>query len=238
MFKFSSYLSNRMSEMPDYTRNVSLRLSKVLDEIGVNERMVIKTRRLGLMNESIRTIGHRLKHEDVNVYNLGSRIEGTTTLGLSSDVDILFTLTRFSVIQDWSEWEPGKENLLMIQDETLSPGYCLLQILRHDVPLPEDNVYSHNWYRDRIGRVLLKNAIVNSRACEGRVRHGPAQSRDGMPGFYGNDIVFAIPCHQWPLQARQWIIQQGEGQWPSYDMKQYCKHTGWRCRSWKQRQWK
>ncbi|XP_060568965.1 uncharacterized protein LOC132727455 [Ruditapes philippinarum] len=227
MFKFSSCLSNRMSEMPYYTHNVSLRLSKVLDEIGVNERMVIKRRRLGLMNESILTIGHRLIHEeDVNVYNLGSTIEGTTTLGLSSDLDILFTLPRYRVIQDWSEWEPGVENLLMIQDDTVSPGYCLLQVLRQDVPLPVVNVINQYSYRDRIGRVLLSNAIANIVKIPEHVRHGPAQSRDETSDFYGDDIVLALYCQQWPFQARQWIAQQGEGQWPTFDMKQYCKNTG------------
>ncbi|XP_060576616.1 uncharacterized protein LOC132733938 [Ruditapes philippinarum] len=214
-----------MSEIPDYTRNVSLRLSKVLDEIGVNERMVIKTRRLELMNESMHTIGHRFIHEDVNVYFLGSRVEGTTTLGLRSDLDILLKHPRYKVIQDWSEWEPGNRKLLMIQDDTVSPGYCLLQILRQDAPLPEDNVYHQYMYRDRIGRVLLKNTIVNYRAGAEFVRHGPAQSLDEKPGFFSSDIVFAITCQKWPLQARQWIIQQGEGQWPTYDMKQYSKDT-------------
>ncbi|XP_060572707.1 uncharacterized protein LOC132730740 [Ruditapes philippinarum] len=215
-----------MSEIPDYTRNVSLRLSKVLDEIGVNERMVMKRRRLWLMKESIHTIGQRLIHEDVNVYSLGSRIEGTTTPGLSSDSDTLFKHPRYSVIQDWSEWEPGKQNLLMIQDDTVSPGYCLLQILRNDAPLPEDNVYDQYSYRDRIGRVLFKNAIVNSIPGGEYVRHGPAQSLDEIPGCYGHDIVLAISCQQWPLQARQWIAHQREGQWPTNDMKQYFKTMG------------
>jgi hypothetical protein len=132
----------RMSAISDYTRHVSLRLSKVLDEIGVNERIVIKRRRLELTNEILRTIGQQLlTHEGVNLYSLGSRVEGTTTLGLNSDLDVLLTYSRQEVIQDWSEWEIGKQNLFMIQDDTVSPGYCLLQMLRQDAPLPEENVY-------------------------------------------------------------------------------------------------
>jgi tetratricopeptide (TPR) repeat protein len=216
-----------MSEIPDFTRNVSLRLSKVLDEIGVNERMVKKRRRLEIMYEALLTIGQKLStHQDVNIYILGSKVEGTTTVGLNSDIDVLLTLTRFNVIQDWSEWELGKINLLMIQDDTVSPGYCLLQTLRQDAPLPEEKVYDQRWYRDRVGRVLLKNSIVNPTTDAERVRHGPAQSIDEKPGFYGNDIVLGFSCQQWPLQARQWMNQQSEGQWPTYDMKQYCKDTG------------
>ncbi|XP_060594784.1 uncharacterized protein LOC132749116 [Ruditapes philippinarum] len=214
-----------MSDIPDYTCNVSLRLSKVLDEIGVNERMVIKTRRLGLMNDTIQTIAQQFTDEDVNVYTIGSRVEGTTTIGLNSDEDILCTLTWHKVIQDWSEWEPGKQNLLMIQDDTVSPGYCLLQILRNDVPLPEQNVYKQSWYRDSKGRVLLKNSIVNPADDVESVRHGPAQSSDEIPGFSAYDIVFAMTCQQWPLQARHWINQQGESPWPTLDMRQYCKGT-------------
>jgi uncharacterized protein YozE (UPF0346 family) len=48
---------------------------------------------------------------------------------------------------------------------------------------------------------------------------------DEIPGFCGGDLVLAMSCQQWPLQPRQWIAQQGEGQWPTYDMKQYCKGT-------------
>ncbi|XP_060594782.1 uncharacterized protein LOC132749114 [Ruditapes philippinarum] len=215
-----------MSDIPDYTRNVSLRLSKVLDEIGVNERMVIKRRRLQLMNETLHTITTQLSQGDANVYHLGSRVEGTTTLGLNSDIDFLFTLPGYKVIEDWNEWEPDRGNLLMIQDDTVSPGYCLLQILRNDAPLSEDNVYDQYSYRDRIGRVLLKNSINNPAAGDGRVRHGPAKSRKARLGFVSQDIVLAITCQQWPLQARRWIYQHGEGQWPTYDMKQYCKDTG------------
>jgi hypothetical protein len=167
-----------MSEISEYTCNVSRRLSKVLDEIGVNERMVIKRRRLGLMNEALHTIGQQLTDEDVHVYTLGSRVEGTTTIGLNSDADALFTLPRHKVIQDWSEWEIGKQNLLMIQDETVSPGYCLLQILRNDAPLPEDNMYDQFGYKDRTGRVLLNYAKVNCVRDAEHVIHGPAYSMD------------------------------------------------------------
>ncbi|XP_060554215.1 uncharacterized protein LOC132715241 [Ruditapes philippinarum] len=215
-----------MSENPDYTRNVSLRLSKVLYEIGMNERMVIKCRRLQLLNEILCTITQQLSYAGVNVYYLGSRVEGTTTPGIYSDEDLLFTHAGYSVIQDWGEWEPGKQNLLMIQDDTVSPGYCLLQILRNNAPLPEENVFDQYTCRDRKGRVLVKNTMLNIGFDAEYVRHGPAQLMNGRPGFVSADFVPALTCQQWPTQARQWMNQQGEGQWPTYNMKQYCKDTG------------
>jgi hypothetical protein len=41
------------------------------------------------------------------------------------------------VVQDLGEWEYGKRNLLMIQDENVSPGHCLLQMLKDNAPLPQ-----------------------------------------------------------------------------------------------------
>ena len=143
-----------MSRIPDYTHNVSLRISQVMDEIGVNEKIVMKRRRL-LLNESLHTLTHQVMDEDVNVYIFGSQIEGTTTLEMNSDTDFILTVNKCNVIQDWSEWEHGKHNLLMIQDETVSPGYCLLQELRDDAPLPAVVELNEHSYRDGVGRISL-----------------------------------------------------------------------------------
>jgi hypothetical protein len=79
-------------------------------------------------------------------------------------------MNKCNVIQDWSEWEYGKRNYLMIQDENVSPGYCLLQILPFVVETDD------NTYRDRMGRILLKNTIFNSVENNELLRHGPAHS--------------------------------------------------------------
>jgi hypothetical protein len=94
--------------MPDYAHNLSLRMSQVLDWIGVNEKIVMKRRRLMLLNESIYTLSQQLVGNDGNMFAFGSQTEGTTTPGLQSDADSLLSINTYNVIQDWSEWEYGK----------------------------------------------------------------------------------------------------------------------------------
>ncbi|XP_060595741.1 ATP-dependent RNA helicase DDX55-like, partial [Ruditapes philippinarum] len=155
-----------------------------------------------------------------------SQIEGTTTPGLRSDTDYLISKNKFNVIQDWSEWEYGKHNLLMIQDEYVSPGYCLLQILRDDAPLPYIDVVNDNFYRDRMGRILLKNTIFNFLGNNALMRHGPAYSQQDVPGVNDYDYVPAFPSRLYPVQAGHWLWQHREEHWPTTDMIQYCKNTG------------
>ncbi|XP_053389516.1 uncharacterized protein LOC128552494 [Mercenaria mercenaria] len=216
-----------MFQAPEYTRAVSLRLSEVLADIGVDERIVLKRRRVYLLRETMYTITGKLQDVSGSYYTLGSQSEGSTTLGLDSDSDQLYSLNFINLIQDWADWEPGMMNKLMIQDETVSPGYCLLQPLRDDAPLPFNDVRNDDVWKDRTGRILEKNTLISSvvaEVYEGGVRHGPAYTKEGKPGFKDTDTVHALPCKSWPQQARQWLDQQG--QWPSDDMKRYCSNTG------------
>jgi hypothetical protein len=169
-----------------------------------------------------------LLNQNLNVYFFDSQTESTTTNGLESDSDLLSSQLKFNIIQDWSEWKPGKINLLMIQNDTVSPGYCYLQILRHDIPLPLEANYqdNENTHIDRRGRILLKNTLVNyCSVILPVVRHGPAQTvHSGNVLDY--DIVLALPNLSWPIQARQWLDQESERQWPTADMKNYSRGTG------------
>ncbi|XP_045157380.2 uncharacterized protein LOC123523789 [Mercenaria mercenaria] len=219
-----------MFQQPGYIENVSVRLSEALSDIGVDERLVLKKRRAWLLIESMnRKVLHLL---DVNgsTYCFGSQSEATTTQGLKSDLDILVCGNGYNVVQDWGDWEPGRRNYLMIQDETVSPGYCLLQQLRDDAPLPYHGVPDQYSFEDRTEKIVLMNTVIMSSPSiasylEG-TRHGPALARQGRPGFSDTDVVPALPCKSWPQQARQWLDKQGVGQWPSDDIRRYCCNTG------------
>ncbi|XP_060586910.1 uncharacterized protein LOC132742485 [Ruditapes philippinarum] len=214
-----------MSRIPDYAHNLSLRMSQVMDGIGVNEKIVMKRRRSMLLNESLITITHRLLGNDVNIFLFGSQIEGTTTPGLQSDADCLISLNTYNVIQDWSEWEYGKHNLLMIQDEYVSPGYGLLQELRDDALLPRVVEIGDHSYRDRMGRILLKNTKFNFVGNNAFMRHGPAHSPQDVPGINDHDFVLAFPSRLYPVKASHWLCQHREKHWPTNDMIQYCSNT-------------
>ncbi|XP_060603404.1 uncharacterized protein LOC132756363 [Ruditapes philippinarum] len=229
-----------MFQAPDYSEEaVSMKLSEVLADIGVDTRMVLKRRRSMLLLQSIFMQCSRLcfiKKHITCPYMMGSQAEGTTTLGLNSDTDNIYCLDMYHVIQDWSDWQPGVINLLMIQDRSVSPGYCRLQLLRHDSPLPmryykckSKNSPCTIYRRDRYGRVLLKNSLICHNVMyrgphERPERHGPAFTLEC--NLCEHDNVIALPCTTWPLQARQWLHQQSVGQWPTDEIKQYCCSSG------------
>ncbi|XP_045191873.2 uncharacterized protein LOC123548571 [Mercenaria mercenaria] len=215
----------RMFHTPDYYHNISKRLSEVLDDIGVNENIVVKRRRAFLLEETICTITHRADGRQMTVYNLGSQSEGTTTGGLQSDADTLFCLDNISVIQDWSEWSPGKSNLLMIQNETTPPGYCLLQLLTRDAPLPVTHETDNIFVKDTHGRILFKNTVIDAIMQEGCQRQGPSAASAAKPYVLASDIVIAYPYKSWPQSSRAWLDQQETNIWPTAEMKRYAKTT-------------
>ncbi|XP_045191742.2 uncharacterized protein LOC123548504 [Mercenaria mercenaria] len=215
-----------MSLDPDY-RTVSLKLSEVLNDTGVSERMVLKRRRMYLLMETMQTSIYRMSNHNYSHYHFGSKSEGSTTIGLKSDIDSLICYNDYNVIKDWTEWQPGSINLLMIKDETTSPGYCLLQHLGDDKPLPSllhhrpDNKY-HTFSR---GKVLWKNTAI-SVPLAGSVKNGPATSLQGRPGLVDDDVVLSFHCKSWPVEAQPWLVRQGVGRWPTEKMKKYCETTG------------
>ncbi|XP_060563763.1 uncharacterized protein LOC132723113 [Ruditapes philippinarum] len=216
-----------MFQEPDYRENLSLALSEVLDDIGVNERMVMRRRRNYMLIQTTKNISDRLTDTNNTSYHLGSQSEGTTTIGLESDVDLLFCMHDFNIIQDWSEWEHGKENYLMIQDENTTPGYCFLQSLRQDVPLPDTVIPDEHHITDRSERVLLKNTVINHMVYGAfGQQHGPSVAIQGQSGFFDGDNVLAFPCKSWPQSASGWLERQGIGRWPTQDMRRYAASTG------------
>ncbi|XP_045173199.2 uncharacterized protein LOC123534831 [Mercenaria mercenaria] len=216
-----------MFHTPDYYHNISMRLSAVLDDIGVNENIVLKRRRTALLNETMQTIRIRANGEQSTgtVYNLGSQSEGTTTQGLQSDSDTLGCMDDNIVIQDLSEWTPSKYNFLMIQNETTPPGYCRLQLLRPNAPLPLTHQTDNDFVTDTQGRILLKNTIIDTVIEEGEQRQGPSLASAAKLGFLASDSVLAYPCKSWPQSPRAWLHQQETNAWPTAEMKRYAKST-------------
>ncbi|XP_060607454.1 uncharacterized protein LOC132759661 [Ruditapes philippinarum] len=215
-----------MFQEPDYRENLSLMLSEVLDDIGVNERIVMRRRRGVMLLETTGTISSRLTDENITFFYLGSQSEGTTTIGLESDIDILACMPKVNIIQDWSEWEHGKLNFLMILDENTTPGYCFLQRLRNDVPLPSTVIPDEHYITDRRGRILFKNTVINHFLQGAQQQHGPSIAEQGQPGICDIDIVTAFHCKSWPQSASGWLDRQGIGIWPTQDMRRYATSTG------------
>ncbi|XP_060586138.1 uncharacterized protein LOC132741891 [Ruditapes philippinarum] len=217
-----------MFQEPNYRENLSLMLSEVLHDIGVNERIVMRRRRQFMLIENMANIECRLTDLNTTYYFLGSQSEGTTTIGLHSDLDILSCSHDFNIIQDWSEWEHDvnmKFNYLMIQDENTTPGYCFLQLLKDDEPLPATVIPNEHHISDSRGRILFKSTGIYDFLQGAHQQHGPSIAEQN-PGFYDLDKLIAIPFKSWPQSASGWLERQGIGSWPTQEMRRYATSTG------------
>ncbi|XP_060600018.1 uncharacterized protein LOC132753555 [Ruditapes philippinarum] len=211
--------------MPTGNTYHSLMLSEVLNDIGVNEGLVVKRRRVDIQRETLANIRFKLTDKNIIEYNLGSQSEGTTTIGLYSDTDVVISECDYNIIQCWSEWERGKMNFFMIQDENTTPGYCFLQLLDPYVPLCFTGTPNEHYISDARGRILLKSTFINVFVKGAHQQHGPSLNQR-QPGFLDTDNVFAYPCKSRPQSALGWLDRQGIGGWPTQEMRKYAASTG------------
>ncbi|XP_060591092.1 uncharacterized protein LOC132746048 isoform X2 [Ruditapes philippinarum] len=174
-----------MFHTPEYSKRLSMELSQVFEDIGVNEEMVIKIRRAFILIESIENVSNG---NHCTVYYFGSKSEGTTTLGLRSDVDTIIVCHVDNVLQELSESRNNKKNYLMIQDENVTPGNCFLQRLRYDFPYPVTTIPNDDFFRDKNGRILLKNTVRSRIIRENSERHGPSEALAGREGYSDTDL--------------------------------------------------
>ncbi|XP_060606813.1 uncharacterized protein LOC132759109 [Ruditapes philippinarum] len=215
-----------MLQSPDSRKHLSLMLSEVLEDIGVNDRMRMRTRRVIKLMENMDTITMKSFGNNTISYYLGSKIEGTTTYGLKSDFDKLCLMNYYNVIQNRSEWEHGKINFFMIQDEHTTPGYCFLQLLQDNRPLPATVVPDKRYISDWKGRILHKNKLYEADNTILVTQHGPSYATQGRKGFNDADRVLAYPCKSWPKSAESgWLERQSIGKWPTQDMRRYAAST-------------
>jgi hypothetical protein len=131
-------------------------------------------------------------------------------------------MNNVNVIQMWEEWKPGALNLMMIQDENTTPGYCFLQQLYSYVPQPVTvNVAeyeSHAIYKR--DRVIVKNTLYNRAFPEGQTRDGAAFTISQI-GFIDLDQVVAFPCKSFPRSVSAWLYQQSQTGNIANQMKRY-----------------
>ncbi|XP_053403337.1 uncharacterized protein LOC128558384 [Mercenaria mercenaria] len=210
-----------MDSPADELRDFSLRLSYVLDFIGVNETTVMMRRRTGLILESLGTLQpYVINDGNSTTFKFGSQTEGTTTLGLNSDCDTLMCDNRYNIIQVSGQWEQGKRNLMMLRDN-VAPGYCRLQLFKSDIPEACEDLPDDNFEYDDEGRVLMKNTRVCS-LLPGEIRHGPSSSNKNL----NMDLLIGFPCKSWPTEALPWVTRTTEDQWPGRNLKCFAVNSG------------
>ncbi|XP_060588840.1 uncharacterized protein LOC132744222 [Ruditapes philippinarum] len=203
-----------------YDHNISLKLSQVMDDIGVNKELVMKRRETNLLTEKIQTLIEILKYRnDITNYFLGSQSEGTTTEGLQSDYDILKCYNMVNVIQNIGDIKEDRDNYLMVTDDNTTKGYCYLRLIgsgKSVTGVDHDLIYTSNW--------LLRNILTLNKTLHGAEIHGPALRPQG--DFIDTDIVHAFPCFSWPHSVSNWFDRKGLGGWPTPEMKRNCISKG------------
>ncbi|XP_052773624.1 uncharacterized protein LOC128212288 [Mya arenaria] len=193
----------------DTCQLMSLRLSRALEDIGVSEWIITRRRRMALMTESMISLGHRAIDPAMNFYNFGSQSEGSTTLGMDSDLDMLFS--NLSAQLDSSGWQPGV-SFIAFKNERIPPQHCYVQICRPEL----SPLFGHSSVRDSGGRLLLENtwldecaALHAERVGQLIIRHGPSRSC-----YEQLDMVTAFTCAGLPEECQFMFSRPRPGHWP------------------------
>ncbi|XP_052814141.1 uncharacterized protein LOC128241232 [Mya arenaria] len=206
-----------MCEVWEDSRAWSLRVSRALDDIGVSRRMVARRRRAWLRNEAVQTVLANLQGLFMTTYYFGSQSEGTTTLGMISDVDVLNSRTSFPALLDWRDWQYRKINLLVKKTEESPPQHCNLQIRGDARLLQMSYILGICDEIDGEGNVFVRNDegdnILQNLAGMKLISHGPSRS-------FGDDVdmVSAFPCARLPAECQFLFYRPRPGHWPTSDM--------------------
>jgi len=206
-------LLQAMFRIPPFFPSLSVLLCRRLDAVGANTVVFDRRREAFLHREAMRTIRHQALGLNCIVFHFGSQSEGTTTPGLQSDTDMLFSVNDFNIMLHWSDWKRGMINLLMVKDESTPAQHYLLQRVRSDEPLPETHVKNPTDVIDSQGRVFFSNLNVNIVSVQvfgaNHLRRGPSHSPN--EDF---DFVLAFPCTSQPAEILAWFDAMRPGYWP------------------------
>ena len=219
--------------VPAYYRPLSLRLFSVMDDIGASEEVREVRMESMVTSEIMRTM---YSQPEMSVYCFGSRADGTTTLGMKSDMDRVNIFNNLPVVTDPSE-HPVRTSLLLIQDATTPAGYCKLQLLQDGVPQygavpdadPYPDIYCRGWLQfiaDTDNRLICCFTPSDSKLRYYDQRHGPAMTMNASAVKVSQDIVRAVECNNTSHFIHNWLSRTRKFDWPSGDILQICKTAG------------
>ncbi|XP_052820464.1 uncharacterized protein LOC128246312 [Mya arenaria] len=210
----------------EYFHPLSLRLSRVLDDVGVSWRIMKRRRMTYLNREATESLWAMLLGKDVVFFYFGSQSEGTTSRGLGSDVDILGCLGHVNIMTDKRDWIYGKDNLFMIKEELTPPQHYLLQEIRADIPEPVTDSQQCYCLKDVNGRSFRSSLLVDiaAKMVFGKYRmvsSGPSKSISKDV-----DVVAAFKCRSLPPECQAWFDRPRPGHWPSAYLFRQARQCG------------
>jgi len=210
---------------PAFFRHLSLVLYQVLECVGVNPWVVERRRHSFLHREAVRDVDNHQAGRDTTHFHFGSQSEGTTTPGLQSDTDLLFTQNRANIMFSWADWQRGRVNYLMVREEDTPPQHYLLQWISGVIPQPVTHIDHPDFVTDSQGHLFYSNMTVVRVMAEQwgdrHMRHGPSNSfREDR------DFVSAFYCKTLPSEIMSWFTRMQHGYWPSHQTLQAAKRCG------------
>ncbi|XP_052790203.1 uncharacterized protein LOC128224413 [Mya arenaria] len=177
------------------------------------------------MRESMMSMTFNMLEKDFIFFVAGSQREGTTTIGMDSDIDFFINSNELPVILDWSKWQHGKRNLLVVKHENTPPQHCWLQMTKSDIPMGEEDIDAPNLF-DCEGRLLLMNngSLDNTdlqKIFGSFERNGPELS------LYNDvDIVKGFHCSESPKDCQVLFNRPRPGHWPKTNTIEKAKIAG------------
>ncbi|KAK3587131.1 hypothetical protein CHS0354_006773 [Potamilus streckersoni] len=217
--------------IPEHYEDVSLKLTEVLDAIGLREDLRWQRINTWLQIEELDRIHAESIYDiDARMYCFGSQPEATTTPQLLSDIDRVHLYRKYVVLHDLRFWVPSldtKKSLLMVTDESTPSGYVKLQLLHSDAPIPVRNYQNIMFHIDTEGRSVLYNGFFRAifKYFLNHVdSHGPAITT--LMNGLSCDMVVAIPCRYWPDEvSRRMSTARINYNWPTKRMMDVIKQT-------------
>ncbi|KAH3730480.1 hypothetical protein DPMN_056469 [Dreissena polymorpha] len=206
-------------QIPEYFNELSIRMSEALVDCGARKDTVMERRDTYLCRESCEFLARVLRGTRFECFHFGSQSEGTTTPGLQSDIDILYSSYNVNIMTDLGDWKAGMCNLLMLYDDFTPPQQYLLQVFRVGIPEPETSLCDDMLVRKDSGVVLFsaerwKQDVEHSLKNFGQAtKQGPSVS--ARPNW---DVVHAFHvCKPLP-EIQHWIDRCSGRHWPSVQL--------------------
>ncbi|XP_052216728.1 uncharacterized protein LOC127834738 [Dreissena polymorpha] len=210
-------------------KRFSIKLAQVMDDIGVNEEIISLRRHIRFLMDriwNIRCNSLHFKHE-----TFGSQSEGSTTIGMQSDIDTLCYSDRHVACVHLSDCQDSKSNYFVFKEPTSLPQCCYLQAVgrleNNTYFLVKRDIKSHSesigngmcpFIYDQKGRLLLNSTSIINMFIQFLDNHSPSNVRQNGPAFTFNDDednVIAIRCMILPDNCKVLFTRPRPGHWPT-----------------------
>jgi hypothetical protein len=213
-----------MTRLLEWQKGVSLRLFTILEDIGVTDFTTQERRTTFQQQEAMKTLTYRLIYGEntQKCFYFGSQIEGSTTIGMESDIDAMLC-DPAHVILDMNDWIGEKNNILIVKNNDSPPQHCSLQLceIKRPEPLKGKRIVMPETAVNMSGNALLKNSHFDSLLKQMLEVAGCQFSVDKKI-----DYVYSYYCTKLPEECRIWLTRPRSGHWPTEKVLKQCETCG------------